>query len=445
MSFKGYPSSGKQERLGTQFATVEPIRENQDGLTVLAHAFVYAVGTDTAEAGSSTTSIVATAHAAKRGDVIRFTSGALSGQEVKVLSKSANAIVPAEDLATAPSNGDAFQVLRHKYPTVDSAGVLQVNASVTAPPIQYTRDAVATNVSEDTATPGNSRPLPVKVVDAGGIALDISAGGEAYVADADARASLASLDSKAPTKGQKVKTGSVPVVLASDSDALPITAAALPLPSGAATSAKQDSLQTSLDSLNGKVTAVNTGAVVVSSSALPTGAATEATLAAASAKLPATLGQKAKAASLAVTLASDQDALPASQSGTWNVRNQDGSGNAITSVALGSARAIQTAQVGSTAVDKARKASGTVTSAAYTQLVAALAGECQSVEVFDSSGVSLILAVGAAASEVDQFYIIPGGNGRVPLRIPSGSRVSVKATGTTADYTSSELLVNFYS
>lgn len=42
---------------------------------------------------------------------------------------------------------------------------------------------------------------------------------------------------------------------------------------------------------------------------LPAGAATEATLSAASAKLPATLGQKAMAASMAVVLASDQSAL----------------------------------------------------------------------------------------------------------------------------------------
>lgn len=42
---------------------------------------------------------------------------------------------------------------------------------------------------------------------------------------------------------------------------------------------------------------------------LPTGAATEATLAAQSAKLPATLGQKAMAASMAVVIASDQSAV----------------------------------------------------------------------------------------------------------------------------------------
>ncbi len=43
---------------------------------------------------------------------------------------------------------------------------------------------------------------------------------------------------------------------------------------------------------------------------LPTGAATETTLAAASAKLPATLGQKAMTASMAVVVASDQSAIP---------------------------------------------------------------------------------------------------------------------------------------
>lgn len=43
---------------------------------------------------------------------------------------------------------------------------------------------------------------------------------------------------------------------------------------------------------------------------LPAGATTEATLAAQSAKLPATLGQKAMTASMAVTIASDQSTTP---------------------------------------------------------------------------------------------------------------------------------------
>lgn len=137
------------------------------------------------------------------------------------------------------------------------------------------------------------------------------------------------------TLGQTTKAASLPVTLASDQDALPVTgtffqatqpvsAAALPLPSGAATEAKQPALGTagaaSADVITiqgvASMTAVKTdGSGVtqpVSAAALPlpSGAATEATLAAQSAKLPATLGQKAMAASMAVALASDQSAIP---------------------------------------------------------------------------------------------------------------------------------------
>lgn len=58
---------------------------------------------------------------------------------------------------------------------------------------------------------------------------------------------------------------------------------------------------------------------------LPTGASTETTLAAASAKLPATLGQKAMAASMAVAIASDQS--------TITVAQLKGATNTVTSVA----------------------------------------------------------------------------------------------------------------
>lgn len=67
--------------------------------------------------------------------------------------------------------------------------------------------------------------------------------------------------------------------------------------------------------VNGTVTA-NIGTIA--------GVATETTLSAVNGKLPATLGQKAMTASLAVAIASDQSAVPASQSGTWNITNVSG-------------------------------------------------------------------------------------------------------------------------
>lgn len=90
---------------------------------------------------------------------------------------------------------------------------------------------------------------------------------------------------------------------------------------------------------------------------LPTGAATEATLAAASAKLPATLGQKAMAASLAVVLASDQSAIPASQSGTWNITNISGVVSLPTGAATEATLAAASAKLPATLGQKAMAAS----------------------------------------------------------------------------------------
>lgn len=103
MSIKGWPTQEKDDRLTPQYATVEPVRVLQNGLSVLAHQFVREVGTDTAEASSTTTLINATGHAAQVGDIIRFTSGTLSGQEVKVYSVASNTITLAEELPSAPA------------------------------------------------------------------------------------------------------------------------------------------------------------------------------------------------------------------------------------------------------------------------------------------------------------------------------------------------------
>ncbi len=82
-----------------------------------------------------------------------------------------------------------------------------------------------------------------------------------------------------------------------------------------------------------------------------------------------------------------------------------------------------------------------VTTLAYTQLIASTTATISQLYIFDSSGQTLVLALGAAASEVDKLYIIPGGNGLVPLNIPSGSRVSIKAV--SADAIAGEISVSF--
>ena len=149
MSIKGWSTQEKDDRLVPQYATVEPVRELQNALSVLSHEFVREVGTDSVEANSTTILINATGHAAKVGDVIRITSGTLSGQEVKVYSVATNSITLAEELASAPALGVTFQILRHKYPVVEATGEIKVTGSFTE---------VAT------AADGGSLPAVVKVI-----------------------------------------------------------------------------------------------------------------------------------------------------------------------------------------------------------------------------------------------------------------------------------------
>lgn len=159
---KGWPSQQKDERLTGQFATVEPIRRLQYGLSVLAHIFAFNSGSDAVEANSTSTLIRATAHAAVKGDIIRFTSGVHSGREVKVHSiPTANSIELAEDLGSAPATLVTFDILKHRYPVVDASGSLSVTAA--ASPIQFRKNGAAQEVVEDTVTPANNVPLPVKL------------------------------------------------------------------------------------------------------------------------------------------------------------------------------------------------------------------------------------------------------------------------------------------
>ena len=96
-------------------------------------------------------------------------------------------------------------------------------------------------------------------------------------------------------------------------------------------------------------------------------------------------------------------------------------------------------------VDKFRNdySSTAVTTAAYIQVLASTSAEANKIEIFDSSGQTLVLAFGAVGVEVDQIYIIPGGNGQVALHIPASTRLSVKAVSANA--TSGELTCNTYT
>jgi hypothetical protein len=169
MTVKGWPTQKKdQVNSSNQFATVQPLDQDKYGLDVHASSTVALVGTDAAETGSTESVINATSHAAVMGDLILFTAGADDGQQVRVLSVTANTIT-VTPLTAAPANGDGFRILRHRNALVDDNGKLEVNASVVAGPIAFSKDTVDTTVSVDTATPANSEPLPVKLYNSSGV------------------------------------------------------------------------------------------------------------------------------------------------------------------------------------------------------------------------------------------------------------------------------------
>lgn len=74
-----------------------------------------------------------------------------------------------------------------------------------------------------------------------------------------------------------------------------------------------------------------------------------------------------------------------------------------------------------------------VTTAAYVQVIASTTSAINRLCDFDSSGSAIIIATGAAASEVDQLYIPPGGAPYCyELAIPISTRIAIKALDTNA-------------
>lgn len=278
-----------------------------------------------------------------------------------------------------------------------------------------------------------------------GLALDttLTAGSQKAIARGGAKGSTTAADVTstnvdANTQGLDVAVKTMPSV----------TIGSSALPTGAAT-------ETTLSSLNGKVTAVNTGAVVVSSSALPTGAATETTLSAMSAKLPATLGQKTMANGMAVSIASDQSAIPVNatlQTGSnvigSLVANQSvnhtqlngvtvstGNGVAGTGVQRVTIASDNTAfPVNSTLSAETTKVIGTVNVAAGQTIAATNAGTfpVQNTETRPSS--ATVTSVASSASSVN--LLASNANRRKAMFFNDSTQIAYIKFGTTASTTS---------
>lgn len=427
---KGFPSNNKvSTQRDLAYANVEPVNLQKDGLAVKTYQYCRVVAADAVEALSTTSIIVATAHVAQRGDVISFTSGALSGQEFVVSSIATNSITLSEVMTAAPAAADTFNILRNKTPVVDATG----NVVFSPGPLQYVKNGVTTQVSIDTAVAANSTPLPVLITGAGG-SVTINAG------DLDVNIKHNGADPSSVKIGDGTSVLDVVVEdAASVGGEKGILAMAVRNSAGGAT--------TNTDGDYGTLTIDNTGRLRVDATVTESATAADGAAAPAFGKMVAgldgsgnlqylstdtngllntnlhdgsgtsiTVGQKAMAASVPVVIASNQGVVPVSFTGLTQklpfIRN-DYTGTSVTT-------------------------------AAYVQLSASLPSNISQITLFDSSGQTLMLALGAAASEVDQLLIPPGGfNGAIPFVATAGQRLSIKAV--SADATVGEIDINLFA
>jgi hypothetical protein len=288
-AIRGYPTQQKLARNQVQFVTVEPVHKEQNGLSVLAHQFVYQVATDTAEAGSTSSIIVATGHSALEGDVIRITSGDLSGREYKVQNVLVDSITLCEDLPVAVAAGVTFGIFRHRYPAVEPTGEVKISGSFTATEEAVSPDGGALPAKVKVTAGYDGTAVQVLKTDAAG-ELQIDVLSSALPTGAATEATLQTIDADTGVLAGTVSGGKV--LVDGSGVTQPISAASLPLPTGAATSAKQPALgvsgTASADVLTVQgIAGMTPVGVSATSLPLPTGAATEATLSAMNAKIPA--------------------------------------------------------------------------------------------------------------------------------------------------------------
>ena len=292
---------------------------------------------------------------------------------------------------------------------------------------------VTTSTRSETAT----TPLAVRLTD-----------GAAFYAGSTEITALAISGKLPATLGQKLMTASLAVTIASDQSALAVS----------------QSGTWNITNITGTVS-------------LPTGAATEATSLAISGKLPATLGQKAMVNSLAVTLSNDQSAIPASQSGTWNINNISGTislptgaatettlsalNNKVandygvstaairTSAQIGNASGVADFNTGATSAqtlrvtlaNDSRPASGFTSiqvinrdyssssiSGTFATLGSTLSATANCVTFFETGGSPIIIGWGG----VDKFVIPPGGaESPVLVTIPSATQLQIRTADAT--------------
>jgi len=489
------------------------------------------------------------AHAARVGDVLRFTTGLSASIEATIVEVvDANNVYVGTKLPIGAL--DDCLLMRHITLTVDSSGSL----SVASGPNQFIKDAVTETVTEDTvtpannlaqpsamfvyrngvqlpithdtATPANTVPMPVQITDLTGD-INVTAGDinvqtthlganadsqrigdgvtewgievvtkKGLVKDVLVETAINNVGSQLPaTIGIKADAASLSVTQSTEDrvvqDAIKtaVEASASSLPSALGIQADAASLSVTQSTedrvLTNRVVASVEGledqlpaalGSVVDASSLSVTQSTEDKVIQDGIKtavegledqLPATLGIKADTASLSVTHSTEDLIVhTAIKTAVEGLEGQlpTALGSAVDAASLSVTQstedkviqddiktAVETVAASATPLDALAfglydaAVSGTITDAAYTEIIAntgATAGK--KLRLVCEFGVSLLIAVGAAASEVDKAVCQKGGfsDGPIDIVLPANSRISVKAAVSGESVTAGTLYMN---
>jgi hypothetical protein len=281
----GFSSQKKDDRLKAEFTTIQPVGANRHALDVNVTMYNQLVNDgDLIDAviiqdNGDIYSITVNTHGASKGDLVYFKTGALANRQLRIWEvPDANTIVFSETFssgAAQPAPGDEIDILCPISPRTNAEGDLIVQPG----PVTFLRDSVITTVEEDTGTPANNRPLPVKLASVTGD-INITAN-DLNVSTSHLNDSMALGDGTVLfTAGLKSSANSFPVVLSTEQEAM------------------IDGIEALLTTIDADTSSISTDASTIAGDTTSIDA-----------KLPATLGQKTGAGSLAVVLASEQQAL----------------------------------------------------------------------------------------------------------------------------------------
>lgn len=482
MSIKGYPTEGRRSDIESDadalgFATVVPRGVNRRALDII-NSGAYTVAGDIVESGSTSKVINATAHLAKRGDIIRFTSSAVEELECIVKSTTTDTITIFGATSVAPSAADTFDILRPITERFSSTGT---TLATLAGAIQFKLDGTDVDVLEDTVTPANNQPLPVKLVDAGGdLAINIAN----QNLEVQLSAASATPDSVRIGDGtETVEVNASGEMQVRDDDAN--TAIGTANTNLGTLISSNAAIQTAVELLDNAVNGTTLNVTIADEGAV----ATQATLAALNAKFSA-LGIKANAASAPVVLSSEQNTLltnmvtslqlldNAVNGNTFDITVAD-AGTIATEATLAALAAVdfatettlaaQSAKFPASLGQKNSSASFAVTMAsdqsplpvnkgtpvdfldlglvdssttnipvAGVQVVASLAAACNEIEIQDDIGEYMVLTDG---SDVILSYL-PLGGGSVKVSIAAGTALKL-ASRTGATIIVGKIAMNF--